>query len=115
MGNSRIDRTGRCNVTGRSAVHSTGYWLRVKWYQIGTMNGNTLNDISDLNLICDSKMCGWFAGQFSRDNRRNIYIPWTDLLVFILPFVCESCDFDCCLSPASASAERHSNNYRIVE
>ena len=44
------------------------------------MNGNTLNYISYLNLICDSKMCGWFAGQFSRDNRRDIYISWTDLL-----------------------------------
>ena len=28
VGNSRIDRTGRCNVMGRSAVRSTGYWLR---------------------------------------------------------------------------------------
>ena len=24
-------------------------------------------------------MCGWFAGQFSRDNRRDIYMQWTDL------------------------------------
>ena len=40
------------------------------------------NDISYLNLICDSKMCGWFAGQFSRDNRRDIYISVDRLALY---------------------------------
>ena len=35
MGNSKIDRTGHCNVMGRSAVRSTGYWLRDNGTELG--------------------------------------------------------------------------------
>ena len=72
------------------------------------MNGNTLNYISYLNLIYDSKMCGWFAGQFSRDNRRDIYMQWTDLLCILSFPLLNRLSLFASLSPASASAERHS-------
>ena len=59
-------------------------------------DGNEHNDISYSSLNSYFEMCGCFAGQFSRDNRRTLYMQWTDIHCIPLFFL-NPCD----LTPVS--------------
>ena len=54
-------------------------------------DGNEHNDISYSSLNSYFEMCGCFAGQFSRDNRRTLYMQWTDIHCILCSFL-NPCD-----------------------